>query len=315
MVRGGRRVCCALLATLVAFPLGAEVGRVDLESRVTDDSDDASQYRQLARYRHFERWGGVTQGFGIGGGRWWFDDPTGEADFDVLELAYEVSGEATEAEFRLRQLDGDGWRPTLGEMRIAHRFGDRWYGELFFERNLVDSVPAISRELILESGGFSLDYRVLPRLTLVAAVLTQDISDGNEREGGIFRVVYDVPRIKGLTLQTRSLRLDSDFDGVGYFSPEKREEHLLLLGYTRPVLAGRFVFRTEIGPGWQRLENGFGDVTRNDLLYAEVGLRGWFNDHFGVDTRATCSNTGGPSAGPANDYRYCSAEFSLIASW
>lgn len=306
----------ALLASLVCLQASAEVGRVSMESYAADDSDDASQFRQIVRYRYSGEQDGLAHGFSAGAGGWWFDDPVGETDFAVLDLGYEVERDDTRGEFRLRQLDGDGWDPTLGNGLVAHRFNQRWYGELFAERALVDSVPAIGNELILESGGFSLDFRVLPSLTLVGAVLIQNISDGNDREGGVFRVVYEVPGITGLTLQTKSLRLDSDFDGVGYFSPEEREEHLLLVGYARPVFSQRFVLRALAGPGEQRLENGFGDTVRNDLLYGELGIKGWFTDHFGLESRAVCSNTGGPSTGvPADDYRYCSAELSLIGSW
>lgn len=316
MVTRALRTGCALLAALACLPAGAEVGRVNLDSYATDDSDEASQYRQIVRYRLSGEQGGGVHGFSVGAGGWWFEDPAGEADFTLLDLGYELTQGDTTAELLLRQLDGDGWQPTLGNALVTHRFNERWYGELFAERALVDSVPAIANELILESGGFSLDYRILPSLTLVGAVLVQSISDGNDREGGVFRIVYEVPGVTGLTLQTKSLRLDSDFDGVGYFSPEEREEHLLLVGYARPVLGERFVVRALAGPGRQRLENGFGDTTRNDLLYGELAFEGWFTDHFGLESRAICSNTGGPNTGvPTDDYRYCSAELSLIASW
>lgn len=309
-------LCGTLLAALVGLQANAEVGRVTLESYATDDSDDASQFRQIVSFRHSGEQDGLMHRLSLGLGGWWFDDATGKTDFSVLDLGYEIGRGDTSAQFRLRQLDGNGWDPTLGNALLTHRFNERWYGELFAERALVDSVPAIANELILESGGFSLDYRILPSLTLVGAVLLQSISDGNDREGGVFRLVYDVPGVSGLTLQTKSLRLDSDFDGVGYFSPEKREEHLLLVGYARPVFGKRFVVRAVAGPGRQRLENGFGDVVRNDLLYGELELRGWFTDHFGLESRAVCSNTGGPNTGaPTDDYRYCSAELSLIASW
>lgn len=316
MVRGLLTGLCALALWAWAAPGQAEVGRLSLETWATDDSDDATQLREVLRYRHSGRQDGALHGFSIGLGRWWFDDPVGNADFDLLDLGYEYHRGQTDAEFRLRQLDGDGWEPTLGNVLITHRFDDRWYGELFAERVLVDSVPAIRQELTLDSGGFSLDYRVAPDWTLVGALFAQSISDGNDRQGGVFRIVYEVPAVAGLTVQTKSLRLDSDFDGVGYFSPEKREEHLLLVGYARALWDGDFVLRAKAGPGRQRLENEFGDVTRNDLLYAELAFRGWFDDHRGLESRFICTNSGGPNTGvPTDGYRYCSADLSLILSW
>jgi hypothetical protein len=204
---------------------------------------------------------------------------------------------------------------VLGGATLAHDTGP-WHLELYGDRELVDSVPAIQRERRSDSVGASADYRFTPAFTAVVAGYHQSINDGNDRNGGILRLIYQPESWHGFGLQTRSRYVKSDFDGIGYFSPPVLEEHLLLAGYTHVTKDEKWVFSLLGGAGRQRLRDAAGDTTRNDLYSAEAKLRGWFNESWGMEGRAGCSNTGGPNNGvPDNNYRYCSATLSLLLAW
>lgn len=295
----------------------AEQARWVNENLFVHDSDDADQQAHYVGAVLHPAFADKPDKLGFWYGRWLFDDPVGSEHFDVYRLTYESGLSAqTTLGARLLKLDGDGWSPWLGGIMLTHAPNDRWRFEGSIDRELIDSVPGIRQELTSDNFTLSADWRFAPQWTLVGALLHQSVDDGNDRNGGVLRLIYELPQIEGLTLQTRSRILRSDFDGVGYFSPPRLEEHLLLAGYSTAFLEDRWVFSAVAGPGRQRFEDDFGNTTRNDLHWVELKLRGWFNDHYGLESRGFCSNSGGPNTGaPDNDYRYCSVQFSLLYSW
>lgn len=309
-----------LLTFLMLFWAGcacAETARLVNENLFIQDSEDADQQAHylgvIVHPRVFER----PDKLGFWYGRWQFDDPVGSEAFDAYRLTYEMElPEFSTLSLRLARLNGDDWSPWLGGATLAHAPNDRWRFEAGIERELIDSVPGIRQELTSDTITLSADWNFAPHWTLVGALLHVSVDDGNDRDGGVLRLIYSVPAVEGLTLQTRSRVIHSDFDGIGYFSPPELEEHLLLLGYTRSFLEGRWSVSALLGPGTQRFEDDFGDRTRNDLYSGELKLRGWFNDRLGLEGRAYCANSGGPNSGTPDDrYRYCSLLFSLIRSW
>ncbi len=310
-MRVWRTLLCALLWA-VGGSAGAETHRPSLAAFFAEDSDGAFQHSLTALYEH-RRDEGL---FGGGAGYWRFTESDDALDFRLIELRYNGPARQGQAFVRARWLDGAQWDPLLLNAAWRRSVSERWYVELFGERELIDSLAGLRRELLSTGAGLSADYRVNDQVTLVGALFGQRISDGNRRLGGVFRVIYYPPWIEGLHLQTRSTVLRSSFDGVGYFGPVRRQEHLLLLGYGRAIFDERFSIRLLAGPGRQRLRNAFGDRTHNTLFHAELRLRGWFSDHYGLELSSICTNTGGPNDGfPASDYRYCSGQLTLIGSW
>ncbi len=310
-MRVWRTLLCALLWA-VGGSAGAETHRPSLAAFFAEDSDGAFQHSLTALYerRHEQAL------FGAGAGSWRFTEGDQARDFRLLELRYNGPSREGLAFLRARWLDGAQWNPLLLNGSWRRTVSDRWYVELFGERELIDSIAGLDRQLLSTGAGLSADYRINPDVTLVGALFGQRISDGNRRLGAVVRLIYQPPWIAGLNLQTRSTAMRASFDGVGYFSPAHRQEHLLMLGYSRALFDERFSLRLLAGPGLQRLRNSFGDRTRNTLFFAELRLRGWFSDHYGLELSSICTNTGGPNDGfPASDYRYCSGQLSLIGSW
>ena len=301
--------------SMVPVGVNAEVIRWVNHNRVISDSDDADQriHSMGARFRPAEWKGEIEATLG----HWSFDERIGSEDFDLVELGYahELNDEVR-LTTQLQYLSGDHWSPWLASVIAVYQPSTEWRFEGSVEKGLVDSVAGVRQELGTETYSLSADWRFLPQWTLVGALLTMDIDDGNQRQGGVLRLIYDVPGYEGLNLQTRSRLLQSDFNGNGYFSPPELQEHLLLVGYSRAAFEDNWVFSALIGAGKQIIEpEGSADIS-NDLYYLELRARGWFTDRFGLESKGYCSNTGGPNSGnPDDGYRYCNLQFSLLATF
>lgn len=316
LVSRARLLAPALL--LAAGVAAAANPRLVNENVYSEDSEDARQHAHYLGYIFAPAFTAADDRSGLWLGVWDFDDPAGAVDFRALRFTHDTPlGADSRLQLRLTQLDGEDWSPLLGSISLAHTARERWRFEASAERALIDSVPAIARRLYGDTYTAGADYAINTEWTLAGALQHQRIRDGNEREGGVLRLIYSPAALPGFTVQTRSRLMDSDFDGAGYFSPPELAEHLLLLGYARALGENeRWLLSGLAGPGRQRFEDAAGESTRNSLFHAELKLRGWFSDRFGLEGRAFCSNAGGPNRGaPDDDYRYCYATASLLVSW
>lgn len=306
----------AALALCCAAQL-ASAGRIVNENFLSDDSEDARQHAHYLGYQWRPAAFSEPDRLSFWYGQWLLDDPAGSAHFSALRATYETRLPArTTLNLRATALDSADWTTWSGALSVASELGERWRVEVSAERDLIDSVPAIRQRLTGKTYTASADFRAAADWTLVGALLLQDISDSNQRRGGVFRLIYSPSALPGLSLQTKSRLIESDFDGAGYFSPPELQEHLLLIGYATSFASDRWAASGLVGPGTQHFEDGFGGSTNQTIFYGELKLRGWFNDHFGLESRGFCTNTGGPNTGvPNDDYRYCSALLSLIGAW
>lgn len=302
-----------LLVTQISH---AENWRIENQYLITTDSDDADQQAMfLGALRDSKTLGGRA---GIWVGRWWFEEPAGTEAFDIFRFDYKRGlSKKTSINGRLEITENDLWSPVLGNITVIHVPGENWRFEGSAEKTWVDSVPGLRQKLGMNAYSVSADWRFADQWTLVGALLNLDIDDGNNRNGGIARLIYDIKSRPGMTLQTRSKWLGSDFDGAGYFSPEKLQEHLFMVGYNRPILQERWSVKILGGVGLQKYQVTSGsDRVRNDLYYLELGIRGWFDDHFGLEGKSYCSNAGGTNRDASDsDYRYCHLGLSLILSY
>lgn len=311
-----RDLLCLMVVSMPVFA-AQETGRLLNENLYVHDSDDADQQAHYLGVGLHPTLMGRPDQLGLWYGRWLFNDPVGNEDFDAYRVTYETAlqEKVTTVGLRLLKLQGDDWSPWLGGATLTHAPEGDWRFEASVDRELIDSVPALRQRLTTDNATLSVDWHFAGQWTVVGALLHQSIEDGNERRGGLLRLIYEVPHIAGLSLQTKSRFIRSDFDGNGYFSPPRLEEHLLLVGYARSLFDGHWSMSALAGPGTQRFEDDF-SKTRNDLYYAELKLRGWFTDQYGLEGRAFCSNSGGPNEGaPDDNYRYCNLLFTLIRSW
>lgn len=297
---------CLTLATSVA---GA--ARVAVDQLYVNDSDGMWQYRLLAGSEHRVDTPLTGSSAGFRAGRWRIDDSAGREDFNMLRIYYD-SGDTRSWRARagLVQLFGEG-SPTLADA-ILNWSNDRWYVEGGAQRELIDTVTAVRLHNLVDTWSISADYRIASEWTAVGALYTQSISDGNHRFGQVARLVYSPERYEGLTLQGRVRHVDSDFNGIGYFSPDRLLESMLLAGYRRPLFDDNWVAGAQAGIGRQTIDSEI----HHTLYLAELSLRGWFTERLGLDGRAMCSNAGGSATGQGDSgYRYCAVNLTLIGAW
>lgn len=143
----------------------------------------------------------------------------------------------------LLTVDG-GWRNTLIPGTSL---------ELFLNRDWVETRRALDQGVRFTFAGASLEQAFGPHVTAIGIAARQEFSDGNSRNHGRLRLIYQPNLDLGLTLQLRyrSYRSERNDPGVTYCNPEKYEERLFALGWRRRFhsWAGNLV----VGSGQQRI--------------------------------------------------------------
>lgn len=301
-----------LLLLCLTTTSAASGARVVVENLYSDDSDNARQWRYYLGVDQPVDQPLASGTAGVRVGQWKLDDTVGTEHFTALNLRYDTGpSRRWRSRFDITQLSGD-WSPTLGEANVSYKTSGPWYMEASAQRDIIDTVTAIRTRYSADTYSASADYALTPNLTLVGALYTQAISDGNNRVGKVARVIYSFSQIEGFNVQGRIKLVDSDFRGTGYFSPRELKEYMALTGYTRSIFGERWSVGAQAGIGVQSAD----DADSIDLFYGEVKIKGWFSDLIGLEAKANCSNTGGFSTGQSTtNYRYCLGSLSLISVW
>lgn len=105
--------------------------------------------------------------------------------------------------------------------------------EVFINRDWVETQTALDRGVSYTFAGVALDQGIGPHVTLVGVAGQQYFSDGNRRDHGRVRLIYQPSLDLGLTLQARFRAYRSTQDDVGraYFNPEHYSETMLAIGW------------------------------------------------------------------------------------
>lgn len=307
--------------TLLAITLYLTVGpacadavheRAVAETTFSADSDGLHERTASAGYIHPMSSLGPNAMLGLRAGYWLLDSPADHIEFGTLRLDHQNSVGPIDMTLQGRQLINSDWSPTLGSADFNFHLTPHLSVDASGESDIVDTVIAARHHTRVNTANLFTDYQLLDSVTVTGGVLKQWFSDGNRRFGRSGRVVYSPASLEGFNTQLRVRRIDSDFPGIGYFSPNRLEEALGLLQYSHTLPGERFVLTGIAGGGMQRV-NG---ATTSPLYQAELRLRGWFTDHFGLEAKVGCANTGGLQVQAATgDYRNCSGGLSLIDSF
>lgn len=311
MVKGIRGTAPALLLA-VTFAHAAPTGdRLVLDTMATDDSDGLRQQSVYVGAVKALPSLGSTAAIGLRAGYWQLSGKGDQVEFTGLRLDEQQSLGPTTIDVGVHQLFSSDWSPTLGHASVAVPLAPVTLSA-GVERAVVDTVIAARRETTFDTWNATADYTVSTQWTVVGGGLLQDFSDGNQRQGGVFKVIFSPSTLEGFNAQLRLRRLDGDRQGIGYFSPDRFEEGLLVVQYGHALPGDRFVLTGQAGAGAQRI-----DSRDNFAVFlAELRARGWFTDTLGMEGKLGCTNTGDLVAGPASDgYRYCYANLSLMRPW
>lgn len=105
--------------------------------------------------------------------------------------------------------------------------------EVFLNRDWVETRTALDRGVSYTFGGVAVDQGIGPHVTLVGVAGQQYFSDGNRRDHGRLRLIYQPSLDLGLTLQARFRAYRSTHEDVGraYFNPEHYSESMLAIGW------------------------------------------------------------------------------------
>ncbi|HEX4895807.1 MAG TPA: hypothetical protein VFV11_05695 [Solimonas sp.] len=302
-----------LLLLCLCLPLNAAAGgsRSYTELFYSEDNEDLSQRSWLLGHE-FRPDGPEGPRASLAAGQRRYADATRDRDFDTVRAQLDLQPAAgTELRTRLQPLWGWDWSPVLGSVSLAQTLGRPWRLELSAERELVDSLDGLDAHLAADTYALAVDRRLGEDWTLVAGGSYQDVDDGNQRQGRLLRLIWNPGQSAG-SLQLRARRLDSEFRSSAYFSPRRLEEALLLGQWRQPLFGGKALLSLQAGGGQQWLEGGDGEA----LYQGELRLRGWLDDRWGLESRVSCSNTGGFGSDAAGSgYRYCEGLLSLLRAW
>ncbi len=309
-----RRTLPVLLLCLTIGQAGAAVkhDQAVAETAISADSDGLHERAVDAGYIHPLTSLSPNATLGVRAGYWLLDSSTDRIEFGTLRLDHQSRLGPVDLALQGRQLVSGDWSPTLGSADFNIHLAPHLSIDVSGESNIVDTVTAARRHTLVNTGNAFLEYQLLDSVTMLGGVLEQWFSDGNHRFGRIGRVIYSPSWLEGFNTQLRVRRIDSEFAGVGYFSPSRLEEAIGLLQYGHALPGGHFVLTGIVGGGVQRV-NGAGT---SSLYQVELRTRGWFTDHFGLEAKTGCSNTGGLQVQAATgSYRYCYGDLSLIHSF
>lgn len=297
-----------LLATGVCH---AATGWLFVDTGLSEDSDRARQQSYFAGYRHALSAGRKPDSLSLAAGYRAIDDSAGQTHFKGLRTEWRMRTEAVDTDVQLQALSGADWSPVLGAARVAYRPTDRWYLEAAAERELVDTVTAVALRNQVDTYSLSADYRVFGEWTVVGAGFVQDFRDGNRRLGRTLKLIYSPAAVEGFNVQVRGRRVDAEFRGVGYFSPDRLDEYDLGVGYARAVFNEQWSLGGRLAYGTQRVDTN----EREPLYSAELRARGHFAESLGLESRLGCTSTGEVSARQSTSgYRYCFAHIGLTKS-
>ncbi|RJX32771.1 MAG: hypothetical protein C4516_03250 [Oxalobacter sp.] len=176
--------------------------------------------------------------------------------------------------------------------------------EFFINRNWVETANALDNGINFTYGGASIEQGLGQHVTLVGLAGYQDFSDGNHRNHGRVRFIYQPDLNLGLTLQAQYRVYTSareDVDGA-YFNPDRYDEGMLLIGWRQRILG--WMANARAGIGRQKVEDD--DLSPTKLL--EVSVQNGTKDNYGLRLRGGYSQSAS-FHGPDYRYKYVQAEW------
>ena len=189
-----------------------------------------------------------------------------------------------------------------GSYHIA--LAERRSVEVFINRDWIETRNALDDGIDFTFAGVALEQGVGPHVTLVGTAAYQDFSDGNHRNHGRLKLVYQPWLDLGLTLQARYRMYTSgtsDLPGA-YFNPDRYSEAMLAVGWRQRVQG--WLASATAGLGQQRVA----DAPHTSTRLLEVGLQSPPSGNQSVRVRAGV-NRSASFGGPDYSYRYAQAEW------
>lgn len=222
--------------------------------------------------------------FSMLGGSLKFDDKIGAETFNFIKFhAQTPVNDLITFDGRFTIHESNSWSPFVFGGSIIYMPDKKLRLEIFGDREIVDSTSAIRQKYYINTYGASVDYAFTPSLTVVGAYSAQNISDGNDRNIGILKLIYQPDAYQWFTVTLANKYLDGEFRSPFYFSPDRLLESLLIARVRTPLWNEKFLLTLRGGIGKQFVRFQDGSDTDKSAWLLEFGLKGWFSDHFGIE--------------------------------
>ena len=226
--------------------------------------------------------------------------------------------------FLRRQIDpatANGWQLEAGmfsqgghdlltvDANYRTALAERTSVEVFLNRDWVETAAALDNGVHFTFGGVAIDQILSPSITLVGLAGLQSFSDGNSRNHGRLKLIYQPDPDLGLTFQARYRVYTSSSDDVGgaYFNPSRYDEAMLAVGWRQKIHG--WMARLTAGAGQQKVGSDPHGPTR--LL--ELGLQSPINNKNCAFRARVGISQSASFNGP--DYRYHYAQGEWIVAF
>jgi hypothetical protein len=221
-----------------------------------------------------------------------FSDKTGNEDFTFGSLwAGKTLGDTFRLEGSIVPYFSSVWSPVFWSDSLIITPSRQYRFELFNSRNIVDNTGSVRNKFFFDSYGISADWVIHPEITLVGAYVYEHISDGNDKNIEIVKVLYSPESYKWLNLGLSVRNFNNDFTSPFYYSPERYTETLAVVTVAQPLFNDKFAIKFNGGAGyrWTNVDNRFTGS-------ANVRFKGWFDNHWGMELSGGYLDHGGTGA-------------------
>jgi hypothetical protein len=179
--------------------------------------------------------------------------------------------------------------------------------EFLVTRDWVETPKSLDRGIDFSFVGVAVDQGLGSHVTLVGLAAQQYFSDGNRRDHGRLRLIYQPSLDLGLTLQARYRTYRSSHEDVdrAYFNPKNYSEAMLAVGW-RQRFQG-WTLAVTAGLGTETINHEFRQPTRLLDVNLQSPVRGSQVFRFGAGySRSTTFS------GPSYQYRYLRGEWVIL---
>lgn len=211
---------------LMALPFAAQAQQVGTEFLISSDSEGFEAHKISAEY--------FPADLGVRASHYRYGDNQFTKTGQRLTAVGRFGDWADGYSFDAGVAQQSGHKAFVGDGSYRRKFGATGV-EVFASRDWVETRRALEAGVLSTFVGVAIDQPVGDHFTLVGVVGRQVFTDGNDRNHGRARLVYQPMLDVGLTVQYRYRAYSSADKAVTYFNPRDYDEHMLALGYRHRV--------------------------------------------------------------------------------
>ncbi len=176
--------------------------------------------------------------------------------------------------------------------------------EIFVNRDWVETARALDNGIHFNFAGMSLEHSLGTQITLIGLAARQEFSDGNTRNHGRLKLIWQPYFDSGLTLQARYRTYTSSSNDVAgmYFNPGDYSESMLAAGWRKKMQGWNA--NIIAGTGQQKIDDG----PHTETYLLEGSLQNFAASSHSVRIRAGYSQSAAFN-GPNYRYSYLFGEW------